>query len=169
MNDSNQNQNESSQGAGCMIRALLGIGAIVGVYLLVAPSSLCSANKARQSEAKTYVGAMNRAQQAYFLENKEREEKGKFANELDKLGLGIGAETENYKYLVRATDSASFHYAISKEKDLQGFVGAVFMVETSSSGTLAIFCEAIDDGQVIPAKPKLENGVPTCGAGTEEL
>ena len=166
MNESNQN--ESSQGAGCMIMALLGVGAI-GCLFLVAPSLLNSSTKAKQSEAKQYMGSMNRAQQAYFWENKEREEKGKFANEIGKLELDIPTETENYKYLLRATDSASFHYAIAKERELKGYVGAVFMVETASSGTLAILCQAIDPGIALPAEPQMENGVPTCGAGTEEL
>ena len=166
MNESNQN--ESSQGAGCLIMALLGVGAI-GCLFLVAPSLLNSSTKAKQSEAKQYMGSMNRAQQAYFLDNKEPEEKGKFAKEFGKLELGIPTETEYYQYLLRATDSASFHYAISKDKELKGFAGAVFMVETASSGTLAILCETAEPGQIIPAEPQMENGVPTCGTGTEKL
>lgn len=166
MNESNQN--ESSQGAGCWTMALLGFGAI-GCLLLMLPSFLNSATSAKQSEAKQYTGSMNRAQQAYFWENKEREEKGKFANEIGKLELGIATETENYNYLLRATDSASFHYAIPKDRELKGFAGAVFMVETASEGTLAILCETIDPGKVLPAEPQMENGVPICGAGTEEL
>ncbi|MGK7902613.1 MAG: type IV pilin-like G/H family protein [Hormoscilla sp.] len=165
MNDSNQN--ESSQGAGCVIMALLGIGAI-GFWLFVAPYFLNSAGKAKKTEAKMYVGSMNRAQQAYFLDNKEPEEKGKFANEIGKLELGIPTETENYKYLLRATDTATFHYAIPKEKELKGYAGAVFMVETASSGTSAILCKTTGPGQIIPAEPQMENGVPTCGTGTEE-
>ena len=160
MND--YNQNESSQGSGCLIIALLGICAI-GYWLVMFPFFPNQADRARQSEAKHYVGTMNRAQQAYYVENQE------LANEFDKLGLGISAETENYKYLVRATDSASFHYAIPKREELKAYAGAVFVVETASSGTLAIFCQTTEPGQIIPAEPQMENGVPTCGAGTEEL
>jgi len=162
------NQNESSQGAGCVIIGLLGVGAI-GCWLFVAPYFLNSAGKAKKTEAKVYIGTMNRAQQAYFLDNKEPEEKGKFANEIGKLELGIRTETEHYKYLLRATDTATFHYAIAKEKELKGYAGAVFMVETAESGTLAILCEAAEPGQIIPAEPQMENGFPTCGAGTEPL
>ena len=45
-----------------------------------------------ESEAQTYIGSINRGQQAYFLESSD------FADSLDKLGLGIQEETDNYKY-----------------------------------------------------------------------
>jgi type IV pilus assembly protein PilA len=51
-------------------------------------------NKAKQSEPKQNVGALNRAQQAYFLEN------GKFSDSLSELGVGIKTETENYSYRI---------------------------------------------------------------------
>ena len=113
-----------------------------------------------------YVGSMNRAQQAYRVENKE------FTNELDQLYLGIDRETENYKYLIRATDSATFHYAISKQDDLESYIGAVFFAvypDTQEEITLTIMCEAAEPGKVIPAEPQVKNGVPTCSAGTERL
>ncbi|MGK7902614.1 MAG: type IV pilin-like G/H family protein [Hormoscilla sp.] len=150
------------------IELIVIIGVFATLALIALPSILSQANKAKQSEAKTNIGSMNRAHQAYFLDNKEPEEKGKFANEFGKLELDIPTETENYQYLLRATDSATFHYAIAKERELKSYVGAVFMVETASEGTLAISCEAAEPG-LIPAEPQMENGVPTCGAGTEEL
>jgi type II secretory pathway pseudopilin PulG len=49
---------------------LLVVIIIIGILAAIAlPSFLNQANKAKQSEAKTYVGSMNRGQQAYFLEN----------------------------------------------------------------------------------------------------
>ena len=82
------------------------------------PSFLSMANNAKQSEAKQYVGSMNRAQQAYFYENNA------LATSVDALGLGIKTETNNYKYSLRVTKTASFHYAASKT--LKNYVGGVF-------------------------------------------
>ena len=133
-------------------------------------------NPVSKPEAKHYVGTMNWAQQEYFVENQENHANpgtGVFANDIRKLNrqfkITIPRETKNYQYLLRATDTATFHYAIAKKKELKGYVGAVFMVETAELGTSAILCETTDPGQVIPAEPQMENGVPTCGAETEPL
>ena len=85
---------------------LLVVIIIIGILSAIAlPSFLNQANKARASEAKTYVGSMNRGQQAYFLEN------GNFAfagapnlataaDAFSALGLGITPNTENYSYTI---------------------------------------------------------------------
>ncbi|MGK7902616.1 MAG: type IV pilin-like G/H family protein [Hormoscilla sp.] len=141
--------------------------AILAILSLIAlPSFL---RQGILAEVSNNIDSMNRAQQAYFWENKEPDKKGKFAKEIGKLELDIPTDTKNYKYLLRASDSASFHYAIAKDKELKGYAGAVFMVETASSETLAIMCIAAEPGQLIPAEPQMENGVPTCGTGTEPL
>ena len=72
---------------------LLVVIIIIGILAAIAlPSFLNQASKARQSEAKTYVGSINRAQQAYFLE------KNQFAPAIANLGLGISTTTDNYAY-----------------------------------------------------------------------
>ncbi|OBQ26060.1 MAG: pesticin, partial [Aphanizomenon flos-aquae MDT14a] len=49
---------------------LLVVIIIIGILSAIAlPSFLNQAKKARQSEAKTYVGSMNRGQQAFYTEN----------------------------------------------------------------------------------------------------
>ena len=51
---------------------LLVVIVIIGLLSALAlPSFLNQANKARQAEAKTYVGAINRAQQGHFLQHNE--------------------------------------------------------------------------------------------------
>ncbi len=66
---------------------------IIGILAAIAlPSFLNQASKARQSEAKTYVGSMNRTQQAYYLEKKQ------FAPNVTILSVGIPATTANYSY-----------------------------------------------------------------------
>jgi type IV pilus assembly protein PilA len=71
----------SPNGCGCLVLLIL-LTPVIGV-LVFSLFFLCNANKAKQSEAKQYVGSMNRAQQAKFAEN------GTFATSVDALGLGI--------------------------------------------------------------------------------
>ncbi|NES98251.1 MAG: prepilin-type N-terminal cleavage/methylation domain-containing protein, partial [Desertifilum sp. SIO1I2] len=69
---------------------LLVVIIIIGILSAIAlPSFLNQANKAKQSEAKTYVGSMNRAQQAALME------RGSFTSDVSTLGLGIATQTEN--------------------------------------------------------------------------
>jgi hypothetical protein len=53
---------------------------------------LNQAKKARQSEAKTYVGSLNRGQQAFYTENDS------FTSSIDAMGVGIATQTANYLY-----------------------------------------------------------------------
>jgi type IV pilus assembly protein PilA len=79
-------------GCGCLT-LLIPIG---GILLAIAlPSFLNQANKAKQSEAKQYVGSILRAEQAYFLEN------GKLTDSLSKLGLPSSIQDSvNYRYSI---------------------------------------------------------------------
>ena len=72
---------------------LLVVIIIIGILAAIAlPSFLNQANRARQSEARTYIGSMNRAQQAYYLERTA------FTDSLAALGLGIPETTNYYTY-----------------------------------------------------------------------
>ena len=119
---SSKSQQQSNR-CGCLldliIFGLLPFGLLAAISL---PSFFNVIKKPKHSEAKTYVGSMNRAQQAYFLDNKT------FSNDMAKLGLGIKTETENYSYSTRATNKAVFNYGISKNKMIQSYVGGVFLV-----------------------------------------
>lgn len=164
MNDSNQN--ESSQGSGCSTMAVLGVCGAIGCFGLMGPYFLNKTCCTKMSEGKQYVGSMNRSQQAYYFE------KNGFSNDFNKLGLGIDSETEDFFYVMRATSETAFNYAIPRSQNLVGFVGGVFVgVDPASleKTTFAILCQTTDPGIVIPAKPQMENGVPTCGTGTERL
>jgi prepilin-type N-terminal cleavage/methylation domain-containing protein len=72
---------------------LLVVIIIIGILSAIAlPSFLNQAKKARQSEAKTYVGSLNRGQQAFYTENDA------FSSTIDALGVGIATQTANYLY-----------------------------------------------------------------------
>ncbi len=85
--------NKKNGEKGFTLIELLVVIIIIGILAAIAlPSFLNQASKARQSEAKTYTGSMNRSQQAYYLEKQE------FAANLTSLAVGIAQTTANYGY-----------------------------------------------------------------------
>ncbi|HEY9646999.1 MAG TPA: type IV pilin-like G/H family protein [Chroococcidiopsis sp.] len=118
---------------------LLVVIIIIGILSAIAlPSFLNQANKARQSEAQTYVGSINRGQQAYYLE------KSTFGT-LGNLELGI-SNTKNYTYSSTPGGSGTTGSALTVATPtgtLKAYAGKVF-IGTGSDGTataLAILCE----------------------------
>ena len=132
---------------------LLVVIIIIGILSAIAlPSFLNQANKAKQSEAKTYVGSANRAQQAYYLEN------GDFVETTDdfgQLGLGIETTTANYLYTLATQGDAAIRQQAQPAKEgtadpdssLKAYTGAVKIGtigedEAAEATTLAALCEA---------------------------
>ncbi|NJL10791.1 MAG: general secretion pathway protein GspH, partial [Calothrix sp. SM1_7_51] len=71
---------------------LLVVVIIIGVLAAIAlPSLLSQVSKARQTEARNNVGAINRGQQAYYLDNNNQ-----FAGKISDLGLGLPDKTETF-------------------------------------------------------------------------
>ena len=161
----------SHNGCGCLL-LLMGIGVIGAIAL---PSFLVSDGGGcipKTGEATQYVGSMNRAQEALFIE------KSAFATSFDALGLGIKTETTNFKYSIRATKKAAFNYAVAKGKNLKSYVGAVFVVPGKNLEqnvakeeitTTSILCVADFPGTIKPAEPTYENGKTACGKGTRQV
>jgi prepilin-type N-terminal cleavage/methylation domain-containing protein len=76
---------------------LLVVIIIIGILSAIAlPYFLNQAKKARQSEAKTYVGSLNRGQQAFYTENDA------FTTSVDAMGVGVATQTANYTYIAVA-------------------------------------------------------------------
>ncbi|NJL87105.1 MAG: prepilin-type N-terminal cleavage/methylation domain-containing protein [Leptolyngbyaceae cyanobacterium SM1_1_3] len=142
---------------------LLVVIIIIGILAAIAlPAFLNQANRARQTEAQTYVGSINRAQQAYRLEQPT------FSNEIAKLGLGIQAETKFYKY-GDAPDNATTAdtnqienlggggdeyelgvavYAAPEDEVLLGYSGATYTLKDVGGNvtTTAVLCKATEAG-----------------------
>src|SRR4028119_1503421 len=165
-------KNKSKFGCLAWLTIFLVLG--FGTVLLSLPSLLSCGSKGKQAEAKQNVGAMNRAQQAYYLDNKA------FSNSLQSLGLGLQPQTKNYVYSTRATKMAAFSYGVSRQrtKDIKSYVGGVFVVPATNLDrkvdkkemtTVGIVCEAISSGNTRPTAPTLQKGVPTCGSDTKDL
>ena len=136
---------------------LLVVIIIIGILSAIAlPAFLNQANKAKQSEAKQYVGALSRSQQAYYLEKSE------FATNFDQLGKPVASQTENYTYPLTATNVVGKDtltetvnmYGTSRKVPLKSYVGAVALDQvgsTSEATTTSILCEAKSPGKTAAA------------------
>ncbi|PSB26132.1 general secretion pathway protein GspH [filamentous cyanobacterium Phorm 46] len=148
------------------------------VEIFVGTSFLDKANNSKQSEAKQYVGSMNRSQQAYFAENNA------LATSIEALGIGIKTERNNYKYSLRVTQTSAFSYAVAKKPELKNYLGGVFLVPAKELDpnarrdemtTATILCQTeklplirfkqTDE----PAEPIYQNGEVICGKGTTDV
>lgn len=125
---------------------LLVVIIIIGILSAIAlPSFLNQANKAKQSEAKTYLGSMNRAQQAYYMENNVFADNDSFG----KLGLGIPQETANYEYTVYGGgDNGAVQHAanpaVGVQSAVRAYVGAAKVGQLAGEATtIAVLCEAV--------------------------
>lgn len=138
---------------------LLVVIIIIGILAAIAlPSFLNQANKAKQAEAKTYVGSMNRAQQAFYLENNYMTAFGANGDGFGALGLGIATKTVNFQYsmaggVTEAPDTVKVgdasgqvtNQALPRSASLKAYIGGVSLgsvATTSEATTLAVLCEA---------------------------
>jgi type IV pilus assembly protein PilA len=153
--------------------ALYGLGGVfllVGCSFIVGPAFENQANRARESEADNYVGAMLRGQQAYFLEAEQ------FTDDLTRLAVNIPAETENYRYAIAldATGQAALVTATAKLPELRSFTGVAYAIadapdEFPSLDTL--LCISDEPQQSPPAPPQFvqsgEQVEVVCAAGSQ--
>ncbi len=133
---SNKKANKNS---GFTLIELLVVIIIIGILSAIAlPSFLNQAAKARASEARTNVGAVNRAQQAYYLENQQFVEIA--SGVPTQLGLGT-QNTTNYAYKSTLSGTTGvFNYGTpATGNDLKGYVGAV--LRTDNTTTISNLCE----------------------------
>lgn len=162
---------------------LLIVTIVIGLLSAIAlPSFLNQAGKAKQSEAKTYIGSINRAHQADYLE------RGDFTTNLNDLGLGIPSETATYIYRITqgATGSSvvnraipsdgSFSNTLDSQATVRAYIGGVKIgfinMSNDNLGILAVLCEAInppiitggDSGETTEPGNLLSSslGAPTC-------
>ena len=161
---------KKKQDEGFTLIELLVVIIIIGILAAIAlPSFLNQANKAKESESKTYVGTMNRTQQAFLLENNT------FTTEIEKLGIGIPTSTKNYTYTVAVADrtsAASVSYPFNTEllRTHTGGVQVFTQTNTSESTSLAILCQSNKPKAGDPSGVTFsKTSAPTCSADYETL
>lgn len=139
---------------------LLVVIIIIGVLSAIAlPSLLNQAAKARAAEAKTNVGSMNRAQQAYYLENQC------FSTNVSSLVINLNLTTNNFIYSAEANGSitsGATNFGSSLNNDIKSYAGATFYIgfngTISEGATTTVLCENKDAGVGQAEAPTLIDG-----------
>ena len=129
-------------------------------YAVTSPGQ---ANKARESEAKTYIGSINRGQQAFRIENSS------FAETIDEIGLGISSESDHYKYEITISDDdMTAATATAKTGGIRSVTGAVFIVNDAEgyATTTAILCQGNRPSKSAPSLPSVEESELKCAPGS---
>ena len=185
-----ENQDKGFTRIGWLVRILLysSVATVLALPFYTPDCSSChnllnSANKARESEGKMYIGSMNRAQQAYYLE------KGTFTKSIADLGLGIKTETNYYSHRilspmipvqtlnksVNKNPSVQTSVTIisqSKKPVLRSFIGSVFVIpskDIKEKDTIAVICEVQKNNPLPTNMPSLVNREIQCPKGSEAL
>jgi len=167
--------NKKNGEKGFTLIELLVVIIIIGILAAIAlPSFLNQSNKAKQSEAKTYVGTLNKGQQAYYTE------KSIFGSTIDILGIGVKSTTVNYNYASTAlpvsatvSSNAAQSTGVAIPVALRSYAGTVqlnVVATTSDVTSLATLCEANLAGPTAAPVPTLNssNG-PTCSAASQPV
>jgi type IV pilus assembly protein PilA len=164
--------NRKNRNEGFTLIELLVVVIIIGVLAAIAlPSLLNQVSKARQSEAKQNVGAINRAQQAYYLENAN-----KFTSGLADLAIGIKSATENFQYTISLGSTndaglAAANIAAARAAKLKSYTGIVYSVSQTvgtvvESLTQATLCEAVSANNANTVQTVTAGGIATGACGT---
>ena len=158
--------NKKNGEKGFTLIELLVVIIIIGILAAIAlPSFLNQANKARESESKTYTGSVNRGQQAYFLEQRQ------FTGGINFLGLGLNTQTANYQYRAStgsqgkndgvATTSETVRTNINSYINIygspltaavKGFAGTTYVNATAGGEqtTVAVLCGSKQANATVP-------------------
>lgn len=99
--------------------------------------------KAKKSEAYALLGTMNRAQQAFLLENEE------LATEISQLDAKITGRNYQFSIEPQGSREIAIMSATPIEDNLPGFSSAVWG-DTENYAFKQVICESLDD------KPRLE-------------
>jgi type IV pilus assembly protein PilA len=112
---------------------LLVVVIIIGILAAIAlPSMLNQANKARESGAQSQVGAVNRAQQAYRLEQP------RFGTSIAELAINLPDASDGFTYgITGVTTRATYTAFATVTTDRRSFAGFVKATTGLTEATIA--------------------------------
>ena len=151
-------------GVGC---GCFGLVIFLGIIMAIAlPSFLNQADKARQTEAKSYLGAMVRAQQAHILEHDS------FTQSPSELGISLPPSSPNYRYQILEQGNPKQNVFITAQAikpNLRSYTAAVFL--TKKDTTITEICESLSPQPIPPKLPTLskDKKAVECAAGSQSL
>ncbi len=163
---------QAQRNRGFTLIELLVVIIIIGILSAIAlPTFLNQANKARESEARQYIGFMNRSQQAYFME------KARFAPDVVSLGVGIKTDTSNYTFAIDApAGGTSIIRNVAYPKNatqVRAYTGAVELNGIGNeAAAVSIVCQSKQpsigdpEGVTVDAAP---DRISTCATNWEPL
>ncbi|MBU7584373.1 MAG: prepilin-type N-terminal cleavage/methylation domain-containing protein [Nostoc sp. TH1S01] len=154
------NRKNKQEEEGFTLIELLVVVIIIGVLAAIAlPSLLGQVNKAKQSEARNYVGTVNRSQQAYYLEYQG------FATSVSQLQVGIKTQTDNYSYMITGNNVLTQFNATPIKPALKSYYGTAGTLAgssaTSEALTVAIACESLNPTTTAPTLSTSATGCQT--------
>jgi len=135
--------------------------------------------KGGQYEARSYITAINRAEQAFYQERQNDKrfllmpselEKNNFTSRLEDLELGISSETIYYHYrILRADNLQAIATAAAKKHGFKSYIGAVFLVKNAagSYATLTISCETNTPSKTPPVTPEISGNDIQCPSDSQ--
>jgi len=141
---------------------LLVVIIIIGILSAIAlPSFLSQAAKAKQTEAKSFVGAVNRAQQAFRMENTT------FATDVAALQVNIQPQTEYYLYTIPTSNASNTTFQAApvagETSTLRAYAGGVSIL--TNGQTSAVACMTTGVSGAAPGINFPTNGA-ACSSGT---
>lgn len=144
---------------------VLMIGGMLAAIAL--PSFLNRANAAKQAEAKTFLGNLNRAQQAFYTEHNH------FSDSISALTITTGnSHYYNYSITVNNTGQASAtHQATPLIPKVRAYIGMSAIVQDNigNLGIQTVVCEA-DDPTANPVTAPMQTATSVgCAPGSRPL
>ncbi|NER36107.1 MAG: prepilin-type N-terminal cleavage/methylation domain-containing protein [Oscillatoria sp. SIO1A7] len=161
-----QHLNKTKREEGFTLIELLVVVIIIGILCALAlPSLLSQVNKAKYVEARNNIGTLNRAQQAYHLENNE------FTGNIGALGIGIQTQTVNYQYSIVtdivAGESVAASAACAIKPKLKAYQGRTYSAEVTSGGITEAVTRANLFQSVVTAPSGTNAANPYCGGANK--
>lgn len=126
-----------NQDSGFTLIELTIILVIISILSAIAlPSFISQANKAREAEAKQYLGAISRGMQAFF------QERQRFTDTVDVAAPGIPPLTKNYSYSIQLGADIATINAEPQVEGIDPYLAAVAVVIKDGTPHLgSVMCE----------------------------